>query len=68
MLTVNGSPVVAFLASNGTDAPVVLQRQRIGWQHQKRPVFYSRYSLRGSAGVSAHLRGATTEIRLTSTK
>ena len=66
---VNGAPVVTLPDSSGVDTAVPLHRRLIRWedQHPRNRIAYSQYAIPDSADVPAHLRGATTEIRLTST-
>ena len=66
---VNGAPVVTLPDSSGVDTAVPLHRRLIRWEDD-RPrdrIAYSQYAIPDSADVSAHMKGATTEIQLTST-
>ena len=66
---VNGAPVVTVPDSSGADIAVPLHRRLTRWedQHPRHRIAYSQYAIPDSADVPAHLKGATTEIRLTST-
>ena len=66
---VNGAPVVTLPDSSGVDTAVPLHRRLTRWEdeHPRNRIAYSQYAIPDSADVPAHLKGSTTEIRLTST-
>ena len=67
MVAINGAPAVVLTDRGGDEVTVPLRRQQIRWgSSRSRHVAYGHYAMPHTPPVPAHLRGASTVIRLNS--
>ena len=67
VVAINGAPAVVLTDSDGDEVTVQLSRKQIRWEKgRSRHVAYGHYTMPDTPSVPAHLRGASTVLRLNS--